>query len=70
MAKSDEAVRKAGALGVLAAGAAAALFLLATSLGESFPPVARFGGAGWVFILAWIITMPVLAPWLRRRSQV
>ncbi len=69
MTKSDDTVRKAGALGLLAAGAAAALFLAGTWLVAGYPPVARFGGAGWVFILAWIITMPVLAPWLRRRSQ-
>ncbi len=70
MTKNDGTVRRAGALGVLAAGAAAALFLAGTWLVDGSPPVARFGGAGWVFILAWIITMPVLAPWLRRRSQV
>jgi len=44
--------------------AAAAIFAFAASGAE---PVARYGGAAWVFILTWIILMPILAPWLKGR---
>jgi hypothetical protein len=57
----------AGLVGTLIAVAAAAIFVAAAS---DSTPVARFGGAVWVFILAWIILMPVLAPWLKARRQV
>jgi len=57
-------MRHAGALGALLALGAAAAFTLAAS---GFGPVARYGGAVWVFILTWIILMPVLAPWLKER---
>ncbi len=60
-------VRNAGALGgLIALGAAMAFALAAGSTG----PVARYGGAVWVFILTWIILMPVLAPWLKQRHEV
>lgn len=61
-------VQNAGLLGAAVALAAAILF--AAAAGAS-GPVARIGGAVWVFILTWIILMPVLAPWLgaRRRAR-
>lgn len=59
-------VRHAGVLGALVALGAAAVFAVAAS---SAGAVARWGGAVWVFILTWIILMPVLAPWLRARSR-
>lgn len=63
-----DVVRRAGLLGVLVALAAALAFSgMATALG-GYPAVARYGGAGWVFLLTWIITMPVLAPWLKSRT--
>ncbi|MEW5898150.1 MAG: hypothetical protein AB1652_03120 [Bacillota bacterium] len=50
--------------------AAAALFLLATyAAGVSYPPVARIGGAVWVFILSMIITMPLVIPYLNKRQK-
>lgn len=61
---ATQTVRHAGALGALLALGAAAAFALAAS---GFGPVARYGGAVWVFILTWIILMPVLAPWLKQR---
>ncbi len=60
-------IRNAGALGGLIALVTAAAFALAAG---GAGPVARYGGAVWVFILTWIILMPVLAPWLKRRHEV
>lgn len=62
------AVRQAGVLGLLLALAAALVFVGITTAMGGYPPVARYGGAAWVFVLTWIITMPVLAPQLRRRA--
>jgi hypothetical protein len=57
-------VRDAGSLGTLIALAAAVVFALAATRAG---PVARYGGAVWVFILTWVVLMPVLAP--RRKKQ-
>jgi len=65
---SQRTVRLAGLLGLAVAGASAALFIVAAGA-ESHTGVARYGGAAWVFLLAWIITMPVLAPWLKGRAR-
>ncbi|RKO66231.1 hypothetical protein [Desulfofundulus salinus] len=47
---------------------AALLFLLATyATGISYPPVARIGGAVWVFILSMIITMPIVISHMNKR---
>jgi hypothetical protein len=47
---------------------AAVLFLFATFFsGGTYPPVARYGGAAWVFILSMIITMPIIIPRLNKR---
>ena len=59
-------LRTAGMLGAGMALAAAIVFAIAASGGG---PVARYGGAVWVFILAWIILMPILAPKLKDRRQ-
>ena len=58
-------VRNAGTLGALMAVSAAVVFAIAAA---GTGPVARYGGAVWVFILTWIILMPVLAPWLKQRG--
>jgi len=63
--QSGQTVQRAGALGAVIALGAGVLFALAAAGTNS---VARLGGAAWVFILTWIILMPVLAPWLKRRS--
>lgn len=48
--------------------AAAALFLLIIYLtGFPYPPVARVGGAVWVFILSMIITMPLVIPYMKKK---
>ena len=65
-AAAGRTVRSAGALGSLIALGAALLFAAAAS---GTGTVARYGGAVWVFILTWIILMPVLAPWMKARSQ-
>jgi hypothetical protein len=59
-------LRIAGMLGAGMALAAAIVFAIAAA---GTGPVARYGGAVWVFILAWIILMPVLAPWLKARGR-
>lgn len=44
------------------------LFLALTFLtGKSYTPVARIGGAVWVFILTMIITMPLVIPAVKNR---
>ena len=66
--KPGSAVRQAGIYGLIVALGAALLFHgLAAFLG-GYPAVARYGGAAWVFLLTWIITMPVLAPLLKNRT--
>lgn len=62
--RGGRTVRGAGALGALIAAGAGIVFAV-TAAGSD--PVARFGGTVWVFILTWIILMPVLAPWLKAR---
>jgi hypothetical protein len=52
-------LRTAGTLGAGIALAAAIVFAIAASAAG---PVARYGGAVWVFVLAWIILMPILTP--------
>lgn len=50
---------------------AALLFLLLTYVtGKTYTPVARYGGAAWVFILTMIITMPLVIPWVQKRYRL
>lgn len=48
--------------------ALALAFYLLTGAGR-YDAVARYGGAIWVFILAMIITMPVIIPWIKKKYQ-
>jgi len=41
-------------------------FFLATG-GGRYDMIARFGGAIWVFILAMIITMPAIIPFVKKK---
>lgn len=66
--RQGSAVRQAGVYGLLVALGAAVLFHGVAAFLGGYPPVARYGGAAWVFLLAWIITMPVLAPMLKNRT--
>ncbi len=59
-------VQNAGVLGALLALGAAAVFAVAAA---GTGPVGQYGGAVWVFVLAWIILLPVLAPWLKERHR-
>lgn len=65
-AQRESPVRNAGALAALIALGAAGIFAIPVA---DAGPVARYGGAAWVFILTWIILMPVLAPWLKARGR-
>ncbi len=46
---------------------AALAFFVAATIGD-YGWVARLGGAGWVFVLAMIILMPTVTPWVRERA--
>ncbi len=47
-----------------------AIFIAATYLtGNDYPPVARWGGSIWVFVLALIIAMPVVIPYIKKRYE-
>lgn len=48
--------------------ALAVAFFLVTG-GGRYDLVARYGGAIWIFILAMIITMPVIIPWVKKKYQ-
>jgi hypothetical protein len=48
--------------------AAAGLFLAVTFLKDGYGWVDRGGGAGWVFLLAMIILMPTVTPWVKRKA--
>ena len=50
-----------------ALGAALAVFLAATLGGYDW--VARLGGAVWVFLLAMIVLMPTVTPFVRDRAH-
>ncbi|MDA8234106.1 MAG: hypothetical protein M0Z31_04725 [Clostridia bacterium] len=46
------------------------VFLAATYLtGTDYPPVARWGGFVWVFILGLIITMPIVIPYVKKKHE-
>ena len=51
-----------------AAGAGALAFLLVTLVTGNYDWVARLGGAAWVFMLAVIILLPTVMPWVRARQ--
>jgi len=52
------------AISLLASG----LFVAVTLAGD-YTWVARLGGAGWVFLLSMIISMPLVTAWVRQRSS-
>ncbi|GAB4248055.1 MAG: hypothetical protein Kow00122_05430 [Thermoleophilia bacterium] len=63
--------RKAASIALLVYGgisaSAAGLFLAVTTFTGDYPPVARFGGTVWIFILSLIVTMPLVIPRVRDR---
>jgi len=44
------------------------IFFVITTV-RNYPPVARYGGAIWVFILTMIITMPLVIPWIKKKCE-
>jgi hypothetical protein len=58
--------RLAALIYVGAAFVAALIFWLVTTLSGSYPAVARYGGAAWVFLLLLIVLMPIVIPRVNR----
>lgn len=48
---------------------ASALFLAAAALGGPYPAVARFGGAVWILLLSFIVTMPLVTAAVKKRLK-
>lgn len=48
---------------------AALLFFLAATLAGTYTDVARFGGAMWVMLLSFIVTMPLVISFVKRRMK-
>jgi membrane protein YdbS with pleckstrin-like domain len=48
---------------------AALVFWLVTTFVGTYPAVARYGGAAWVFILFMIVLMPIVIPRVRNRRR-
>lgn len=48
--------------------AALLFFLAATSVG-TYTDVARFGGAAWVMLLSFIVTMPLVISFVKKRMK-
>lgn len=70
MTPDEAAIARKSALIYLAISFGAALaFLLATLVtGKDYTPVARVGGAAWVFLLTMIITMPLVIPAMKKQA--
>ena len=45
------------------------LFLSAATLRGGYTDVARFGGAAWVLLLSFIVTMPLVTSAVKRRLK-
>ncbi len=45
---------------------AALVFFLAANAQGKYSAVAIYGGAGWVFLLSMIVTMPTVTPWVKK----
>ena len=45
------------------------LFLSAATLRGGYTDVARFGGAAWVLLLSFIVTMPLVTSAVKRRMK-
>ena len=48
---------------------AALLFFLAATIAGTYPDVARFGGAAWVMLLSFIVTMPLVISFVKKRMK-
>lgn len=45
----------------------AAIFVILASGNETLTRVALVGGAVWVYLLALIVTMPIIIPWAKKK---
>lgn len=45
----------------------ATAFLLGAKVVGGYPPVHVYAGAGWVFLLSMIVTMPLVTSWIKKR---
>ncbi len=48
---------------------AALLFFLAATYVGTYTAVARFGGAAWVMLLSFIVTMPFVISFVKKRMK-
>lgn len=48
----------------------AILFFVAATLAGTYSDVARFGGALWVLLLSFIVTMPLVTAAVKKRLKV
>ncbi|MBI4785996.1 MAG: hypothetical protein HY782_02995 [Chloroflexi bacterium] len=48
---------------------ASALFLIAATAAGKYTDVARFGGAVWVLLLSFIVTMPLVTSEVKKRMK-
>ncbi len=48
---------------------ASLLFFLAATLAGKYTDVARFGGAAWVLLLSFIVTMPLVTSFVKKRMK-
>ncbi len=48
---------------------ASLLFFLAATLAGTYTDVARFGGAAWVLLLSFIVTMPLVTSFVKQRMK-
>ena len=44
-------------------------FFLITSLTGEHSPLTRYGGGAWVFLLALIVALPTITPFMKRRYR-
>ncbi|MBI5035041.1 MAG: hypothetical protein HZB51_31340 [Chloroflexi bacterium] len=49
---------------------ASLLFIIVSTLVGKYNDVARFGGAFWVLLLSFIVTMPLVTSAVKKRMQV
>jgi Na+/melibiose symporter-like transporter len=49
--------------------AVALVFWLVTTFTGEYTPVARWGGAAWIFLLVMIVLMPIVIPRMKRRQR-
>jgi hypothetical protein len=64
-----EIMRRSASIYLSVAFGASILFFLAAYLVGGYPPVAKFGGMLWVWLLSMIISMPIVTSRVKRHLQ-